>query len=224
MTTEPTDSTNATSSSSTGVSKYFGNVIALTGRLRVSSTPARSRACSATTARASRRSSRSSPACTSRTRGELLVDGERGRFGSPREALDAGIATVYQDLAIGPADVGLAELLPRRRADAGAAARSALRPATARSESSATSCSRWASTSATPTSRSARCRAASGSRWRSRAPSTSAPSVLILDEPTSRAGRQAGRGRAASYIVQARDRGVGVDLHHPQPAPRLPGR
>src|SRR3979409_603632 len=30
--------------------------------------------------------------------GELLVDGEVVRFGSPREALDAGIATVFQDL------------------------------------------------------------------------------------------------------------------------------
>lgn len=32
--------------------------------------------------------------------GELLVDGEDIRFTSPREALDRGIATVYQDLAV----------------------------------------------------------------------------------------------------------------------------
>jgi simple sugar transport system ATP-binding protein len=32
--------------------------------------------------------------------GEMLVDGEPTRFGSPREALDRGIATVYQDLAV----------------------------------------------------------------------------------------------------------------------------
>ncbi|MGN9913062.1 ATP-binding cassette domain-containing protein [Phytohabitans sp. LJ34] len=32
--------------------------------------------------------------------GELLVDGEPTRFGSPRAALDRGIATVYQDLAV----------------------------------------------------------------------------------------------------------------------------
>jgi simple sugar transport system ATP-binding protein len=34
--------------------------------------------------------------------GEFLVDGERRRFSSPREALALGIATVYQDLAVVP--------------------------------------------------------------------------------------------------------------------------
>jgi simple sugar transport system ATP-binding protein len=32
--------------------------------------------------------------------GEMLVDGEPARFASPRAALDRGIATVYQDLAV----------------------------------------------------------------------------------------------------------------------------
>ncbi|MGV9559654.1 ATP-binding cassette domain-containing protein [Streptomyces sp. NPDC003401] len=36
------------------------------------------------------------------TEGELLVDGEPVRFTTPREALDRGIATVYQDLATVP--------------------------------------------------------------------------------------------------------------------------
>lgn len=36
------------------------------------------------------------------TGGEYLVDGQHVEFGSPREALDAGIATVYQDLAMIP--------------------------------------------------------------------------------------------------------------------------
>ncbi|MFD5819432.1 ATP-binding cassette domain-containing protein [Streptomyces sp. NPDC127038] len=36
------------------------------------------------------------------TEGELLVDGTAVRFGSPREALAKGIATVYQDLATVP--------------------------------------------------------------------------------------------------------------------------
>ncbi|HVI19898.1 MAG TPA: ATP-binding cassette domain-containing protein, partial [Gaiellales bacterium] len=36
------------------------------------------------------------------TRGELLLDGQPVSFGAPREALDAGIATVYQDLALVP--------------------------------------------------------------------------------------------------------------------------
>jgi simple sugar transport system ATP-binding protein len=34
--------------------------------------------------------------------GHLLIDGEERRLSSPREALDAGIATVYQDLAVVP--------------------------------------------------------------------------------------------------------------------------
>ncbi|KUO06214.1 ATP-binding cassette domain-containing protein [Streptomyces caeruleatus] len=36
------------------------------------------------------------------TEGEFLVDGAPVRFSTPREALDAGIATVYQDLAVVP--------------------------------------------------------------------------------------------------------------------------
>jgi simple sugar transport system ATP-binding protein len=35
-------------------------------------------------------------------KGEFRVDGQRVRFSSPREALDRGIATVYQDLAVVP--------------------------------------------------------------------------------------------------------------------------
>jgi simple sugar transport system ATP-binding protein len=34
--------------------------------------------------------------------GEFLVDGERARFTSPRNALDRGIATVYQDQSLAP--------------------------------------------------------------------------------------------------------------------------
>jgi simple sugar transport system ATP-binding protein len=36
------------------------------------------------------------------TSGDFLVDGEQVSFNSPRDALDAGIATVYQDLAMIP--------------------------------------------------------------------------------------------------------------------------
>lgn len=35
-------------------------------------------------------------------RGEFRVNGEPVRFASPRDALDRGIATVYQDLAVVP--------------------------------------------------------------------------------------------------------------------------
>ena len=40
------------------------------------------------------------------TEGTVKVDGQQVSFGSPREALDHGIATVYQDLAV----VGLMEV------------------------------------------------------------------------------------------------------------------
>jgi simple sugar transport system ATP-binding protein len=40
------------------------------------------------------------------TEGKVTVDGKEVHFGSPRESLDAGIATVYQDLAV----VGLMEV------------------------------------------------------------------------------------------------------------------
>ncbi|NHN56220.1 sugar ABC transporter ATP-binding protein [Calidifontibacter sp. DB0510] len=36
------------------------------------------------------------------TEGRMLVHGQVTHFGSPRQALDAGIATVYQDLALAP--------------------------------------------------------------------------------------------------------------------------
>jgi simple sugar transport system ATP-binding protein len=36
------------------------------------------------------------------SKGQMFVDGEPANFGTPRDALDAGIATVYQDLAMIP--------------------------------------------------------------------------------------------------------------------------
>ena len=83
--------------------KYYGNVIALAGDHDDRARPGRSRACSATTAPASRRSSRSSPACTSTSDGRGAARRRaRSTFNSPRDALDRGIATVYQDLAVVP--------------------------------------------------------------------------------------------------------------------------
>jgi simple sugar transport system ATP-binding protein len=94
--------------------------------------------------------------------GELLVDGEQTRFSSPRDAKECGIATVFQDLATVPLMSIWRNFFlgseptkgsgPFRRVDV-----------------------KWASTSATPISPPARCRAASARRWPSRAPCTSAP-------------------------------------------------
>jgi ABC-type sugar transport system ATPase subunit len=84
-------------------------------------------------------------------RGEFLVEGDDVRFGSPREALDRGIATVYQDLAVVPLmsvwrNFYLGPRWPR-----------------------------WASTCGTWNSRSARCPVVNASAWRSRVLSTLEP-------------------------------------------------
>jgi len=82
------------------VSKFFGSVIALkevTMRLR----RGRCTASSATTAPASpphQDPGRRPPP----TAGTYRIDGEPVVFRSPRDALDRGIATVYQDLALVP--------------------------------------------------------------------------------------------------------------------------
>ena len=34
------------------------------------------------------------------TSGSIIIDGKEGKFSTPRQATDAGIGTVYQDLAL----------------------------------------------------------------------------------------------------------------------------
>ena len=149
-------------------------------------TPARSPACSATTAPASPPSSRSSPGCTSTTEGTLLVDGEEVRLTSPRaRPSTAGIATVYQDLAIVPLmpvwrNFFLGSEMtkgpgPFARLDIGRMRRPPTR-----------NCATWASTCATSTSPSAPSPAASASAWPSPAPSTSAPGCSSSTSPPRR--------------------------------------
>ena len=101
------------------------------------------------------------------TDGELLVDGEPTKFGSPKEALGKGIATVYQNLAVVPLmpvwrnfflgqeirKKSLPVLVGRQR-DAGHHALRAV--------------ARWASICPTSTWRSGRSRVVSASAWRSR--------------------------------------------------------
>ncbi len=49
--------------------------------------------------------------------GQYLLDGEEVHFDSPRDARAHGIATVFQGPGDRPADVDLAQLLPRLGAD-----------------------------------------------------------------------------------------------------------
>ena len=106
--------------------------------------------------------------------GEMLVEGEETQFNSPREAKARGIATVFQDLATVPL-MSIWRNFFLGSEPTGGAARSggstSRRPRTRWSAS----CARWASTSAIPTSRWGRCRAASARRSRSPARSTSGP-------------------------------------------------
>jgi simple sugar transport system ATP-binding protein len=151
-------------------------------------------------------------------RGELRLDGVPVRFRSPREALDRGIATVYQDLALVPlmsvwrnfvlgaepvAGRGVCRRLDRRRgkeiaraalADLGIGLRDVEQPV------------------GTLSGGERQCVAiARAVHFGARA--------LILDEPTAALGvKQA--GLVLRYVARARDRGLGVVLitHNPHHA------
>jgi simple sugar transport system ATP-binding protein len=150
--------------------------------------------------------------------GELLVDGEATRFGSPREARERGIATVFQDLAtvplmsiwrnfflgsepirrVGPlklVDVKSAQRIMRdEMAKMGIDVRDPDQPVGTLSggERQAVSIARAVHFGA---------------------------KVLILDEPTSALGVKQS-GVVLRYIAQARERGVGVIFitHNPNHA------
>jgi len=151
-------------------------------------------------------------------RGVLLVAGEETRFASPREALDRGIATVHQDLAVVPLmsvwrnfvlgseptrGFGPLRLLDRRRA------REVTRSALAALGVDLRDVEQPVGT------------LSGGERQCvaiARAVHLGAK-VLILDEPTAALGvKQA--GLVLRHVARARDRGLGVVLitHNPQHA------
>ncbi|RKT51556.1 ATP-binding cassette domain-containing protein [Saccharothrix australiensis] len=151
-------------------------------------------------------------------RGALLVEGEETRFSSPREALDRGIATVHQDLALVPllsvwrnfvlgseptARFGPLRFLDRR------AAREVTRTALADLGIDVRDVEQPVGT------------LSGGERQCvaiARAVHLGAK-VLVLDEPTAALGvKQA--GLVLRHVARARDRGLGVVLitHNPHHA------
>jgi simple sugar transport system ATP-binding protein len=153
-------------------------------------------------------------------RGEVLLDGQRLSFGAPREALDAGIATVYQDLAMIPLMAIWRNFFlgaeptrgwgPLRRFDS-AQAKETTRRALSEMGIDIRDPDQPVGT-------------LSGGERQSVAIARAVhfgARVLILDEPTSALGvKQA--GVVLRYVAQARDRGVGVVLithnpHHAHP-------
>jgi simple sugar transport system ATP-binding protein len=151
-------------------------------------------------------------------RGEVLLDGRPVTFSAPREALDAGIATVYQDLAMIPLMAIWRNFFlgaeptrgwgPFLRYDAARAREVTRRELAAMGIDIRDPDQPVGTLSGGERQSVAIARAVHfGAR------------VLILDEPTSALGvRQA--GVVLRYIAQARDRGVGVVLitHNPHHA------
>ncbi|NEK59745.1 sugar ABC transporter ATP-binding protein [Geodermatophilus sabuli] len=153
-------------------------------------------------------------------RGEVLLDGAPVSFGAPRDALDAGIATVYQDLAMIPLMAIWRNFFlgaeptrgrgPFRRFDSATAKETTRRELLAMGIDIRDPDQPVGTLSGGERQSVAIARAVHfGAR------------VLILDEPTSALGvKQA--GIVLRYISQARDRGVGVvfithNPHHAHP-------
>ncbi|MQA86334.1 MAG: ATP-binding cassette domain-containing protein [Streptosporangiales bacterium] len=153
-------------------------------------------------------------------RGTLLVDGNETVFGSPREAIEYGIATVYQDLAMIPL-LGISRnfFLGREPVSGRGPFRRFDKPRADRvTRDELRKIGIGVRDTAQPVA------TLSGGERQSVAIARAVyfgAKVLILDEPTSALGvREA--GIVLRYIAQARERGVGVvlithNVHHAFP-------
>src|SRR5918999_1106401 len=190
-----------------GVSKYFGNVIALKDVSTVVT------AGQVTCVLGDNGAGKSTfikilSGVHQHDEGELLVDGRPTRFASPREAREAGIATVFQDLATVPlmaiwrnfflGSEPMKGAGPLRRIDIRAAKR-IMREEMAKMGIDVRDPDQMVGT-------------LSGGERQAVAIARGVhfgAKVLILDEPTSALGVKQS-GVVLRYILQARDRGLGV--------------
>ena len=132
--------------------------------------------------------------------GTFKLEGQEVNFKNPREALNAGIAAVYQDLAMVPLmSVWRNFFLGSEPTKGVWPSSGSTRPR--RSALRKKRWPRWASTSAIPSSRSARSPAVNAVRRHRRAVYFGAK-VLILDEPTSALGVKQS-GVVLRYVVEA---------------------
>ena len=154
--------------------------------------------------------------------GTITMSGQEVMFDSPRDALSAGIATVYQDLAMVPLmsvwrnfflgseptrSIGPLKWIDKPQAKRIAKEEMAKMGIDIRDTEQPVG-------------------TLSGGERQSVAIARAGyfgAKVLILDEPTSALGVKQS-GVVLRRIVEARNAGPRRDLHHPQPAPRVSGR
>ena len=143
------------------------------------------------------------------TKGEIFFEGKHMDFGSPRDAMEAGIATVFQDLAMIPLMSVARNFFMGREPTIGKGPLKRMDNDKMNSATMEAMRNMGINLRAPDQAVGTHCRAASGRRWRSLARSISAQRSVILDEPTSALGvRQT--SNVLATIDRVRKQGVGV--------------
>ena len=156
------------------------------------------------------------------TSGDYIFEGEKVTFNSPRDALDAGIATVYQDLALVPL------MSVWRNFFLGSEPTKGFGPFRRinMNEAKNVSITEMKKMGIDVRDPEQPVGTMSGGERQSVAISRAiyfGAKVLILDEPTAALGVKQS-GTVLRYILEAPQSWIGRDLHHPQSTPRVSSR